>query len=225
MQVKVSKPLGTDIGLGGPGSGNWGHAGRAGQRGGSQTRSSAVSLRTGKTAKVRQAIAKNPDRELAVTQTGTGGRVNIVTPYDAGFVDALKTQIPYRDRSWNRTRSRWEVSADYAERAKKVVGKYFRHIDGEEFSPKEIKQIKKARNVRLISNAQKKLRALEATMREEEARLDNLVNRVSRRRQGDVIRRRNLLSYTLRDMYANPGKMESIQKKGLLAALRYMEEL
>jgi len=36
------------LGLGGPGSGNWGHAGRKGKVGGSQSRSDAMSVRTGK---------------------------------------------------------------------------------------------------------------------------------------------------------------------------------
>lgn len=44
--------------LGGPGSGNWGHAGRPGHRGGSMPRSGAMSIRTGKDWEKRQAAAK-----------------------------------------------------------------------------------------------------------------------------------------------------------------------
>jgi len=46
------------IELGGPGSGNWGHAGRKGKRGGSLPRSRAMSRRTGKDWRKRQAAAK-----------------------------------------------------------------------------------------------------------------------------------------------------------------------
>jgi len=49
---------------GGPGSGNWGHAGIPGQRGGSAPKSgagAAMSLKTGKTAAVRQSAAKRLD--------------------------------------------------------------------------------------------------------------------------------------------------------------------
>jgi len=42
---------------GGPGSGHWGHAGRPGKRGGSLPANVAVSIRTGKTARERQAAA------------------------------------------------------------------------------------------------------------------------------------------------------------------------
>ena len=51
MARLITKPLGTqDAGLplGGPGSGNWGHAGRKGKRGGSLPRSSAVSIKSGR---------------------------------------------------------------------------------------------------------------------------------------------------------------------------------
>ncbi len=50
-QKMISKPLGTPsvgVPLGGPGSGNWGHAGRKGKRGGSLPRGEAVSIKSGK---------------------------------------------------------------------------------------------------------------------------------------------------------------------------------
>lgn len=43
---------------GGPGSGHWGHAGRPGSRGGSVSGATAMSIRTGRTARERQAAAK-----------------------------------------------------------------------------------------------------------------------------------------------------------------------
>lgn len=51
---------------GGPGSGNWGHAGRRGMRGGSLPKASAMSLRTGYTAPERQQYAKTGKRTAAL---------------------------------------------------------------------------------------------------------------------------------------------------------------
>lgn len=48
---------------GGAGSGHWGHAGREGKRGGSLPASSALSIRTGKTRKERQAAAIRPPED------------------------------------------------------------------------------------------------------------------------------------------------------------------
>ena len=50
---------------GGPGSGNWGHAGRPGQRGGSVPKSFAMSLATGPTAEARQQEAAGKPKGLA----------------------------------------------------------------------------------------------------------------------------------------------------------------
>lgn len=50
---------------GGPGSGNWGHAGRKGQRGGSLSKSTAMSLVTGPTAQERQETAKGEKPQIA----------------------------------------------------------------------------------------------------------------------------------------------------------------
>ena len=44
-----------------------------------------------------------------VTVTRTGDLLVVVSPYNAAFVGDLKTQIPYRERSWNPIRKCWEV--------------------------------------------------------------------------------------------------------------------
>ena len=56
---------------GGPGSGHWGHAGRPGQVGGSVSGSIAISIRTGRTARERQAAARAGG---AAAQTDQGRR-------------------------------------------------------------------------------------------------------------------------------------------------------
>ena len=53
MKRAISKPLGTKdegLPLGGPGSGNWGHAGRKGKRGGSASDGVVVSITGGRDA-------------------------------------------------------------------------------------------------------------------------------------------------------------------------------
>lgn len=63
MSKGVWKPTRTTVTVrvekGGAGSGHWGHAGRPGKIGGSVPGSVAMSIRTGPTAKARQAAAKN----------------------------------------------------------------------------------------------------------------------------------------------------------------------
>jgi len=53
------KQITINVEKGGAGSGHWGHAGRPGKLGGSLPGSVALSIRTGPTAKARQAAAKN----------------------------------------------------------------------------------------------------------------------------------------------------------------------
>lgn len=53
---------------GGPGSGNWGHAGIPGHRGGSAARSFAMSIRTGRDWQERQQAKKKPAFELPVNK-------------------------------------------------------------------------------------------------------------------------------------------------------------
>jgi hypothetical protein len=60
---------GVPVTKGGPGSGNWGHAGRPGKRGGSVPKASGMSLATGQTAQQRQALAKlSPEEREAGNQ-------------------------------------------------------------------------------------------------------------------------------------------------------------
>ena len=61
---------------GGPGSGHWGHAGRPGQRGGSVSGSIAMSIRTGRTARERQAAAAARGRGGAAKPVPAGTPVS-----------------------------------------------------------------------------------------------------------------------------------------------------
>jgi len=78
---KISTPLGSQgdaVPLGGPGSGNWGHAGRKGKRGGSLPRWSAMSVKSGKTAQIRQVVARSGARlpsKLSDDPTERAGQV------------------------------------------------------------------------------------------------------------------------------------------------------
>lgn len=75
-----------EIFKGGKGSGNWGHAGRPGKRGGSAPKSgigASMSLRTGKSASKRQAAAKGDNAQPSVEEL-----LKREIKVDEGYVDA-----------------------------------------------------------------------------------------------------------------------------------------
>lgn len=49
------------------------------------------------------------------------GSLAVHTPFDMGFVDDLKTQIPYQHRSWEKDKKVWLVSLYYANELVKLI--------------------------------------------------------------------------------------------------------
>jgi hypothetical protein len=213
----------SDIEKGGPGSGNWGHAGRPGKRGGSAPASSALSRRTGATRDIRRQIAKNPERDVAIMSANKGGGRTFETPYNAGFVDDLKNNIPYNMRQWNPEKKRWVVAPEMADTAADIASQYFHVADGRNMTAAQVKQVKRAVRTTRIKNAQKVLRQNVGKIESEIADLDEVISGYSyssrSRRKADAIRRRALFQYTLRDLNAKPESMEDIQMRGMAKAL------
>lgn len=70
--AQESEPTEEPAAKGGPGSGNWGHAGRPGSRGGSMPRGVAMSVATGRDAAERQAAARERGRSGGIAASGWG---------------------------------------------------------------------------------------------------------------------------------------------------------
>jgi hypothetical protein len=81
---------------GGPGSGHWGHAGRPGNRGGSVSGSVAVSIRTGRTARERQAAAKQTAQLRGFEGQATFGSIGTATGRAVHGGDILFNQEKFK---------------------------------------------------------------------------------------------------------------------------------
>ena len=62
-------------------------------------------------------------KQCRVEVTGTALRV--ITPYNAGFVAALKTAIPYTERAWQKTSQAWEVAPHHAEKVHELIYRHY----------------------------------------------------------------------------------------------------
>lgn len=62
-------------------------------------------------------------KQCRVEVTGTALRV--ITPYNAGFVAALKTAIPYTERAWAKTAQAWEVAPHHAEKVHELIYRHY----------------------------------------------------------------------------------------------------
>ena len=54
-----------------------------------------------------------------------GCRAWLLTPYEADFIEALKADIPWRYREWDKEAKAWLVRAPYVERAARVADEWF----------------------------------------------------------------------------------------------------
>lgn len=88
---------------GGPGSGNWGHAGRKGSRGGSLPRSTAMSLSTGATAQERQEAARGQGKVAQTLEEAQGQEISRQTVLD----HIMSTNPPEQVKSGKMTPQGW----------------------------------------------------------------------------------------------------------------------
>jgi hypothetical protein len=208
---------------GGPGSGHWGHAGRPGSRGGSAASASAASIRTGATARVRQQIAKNPDRDVAIMRN-VGGKIHVATPYNADFVSDLKSNIAPSMRTWDSRQKVWVVDPSARGTVDDLTKQYFHALDGDKMTAAHIKQVKTYVRTTRIKNNQRIIGQRQADIEKRIADLSDQIGRYSyssrSARKHDLIRKRALFEHVLRDAKAKPEEMEDIQIRGLAAAIR-----
>ena len=74
-------------------------------------------------AKVAPVVASAPVPAPTYV-TEANGVLKVKTPYNAGFVDALKA-LPYKARKWNGIEKVWEVSVEYKAKVEEMVGTYY----------------------------------------------------------------------------------------------------
>jgi DnaJ-domain-containing protein 1 len=53
------------------------------------------------------------------------GALAITSPYDAGFVEALKSAIPSTDRKWDGATKRWMVSVNFGSQLLQIIERYY----------------------------------------------------------------------------------------------------
>lgn len=65
---------------------------------------------------------------IALVHRYANGDLDIRTPYDAAFVQALKDGVSYSFREWDGARKVWSVEAPYAEVALGIVRRFFANV-------------------------------------------------------------------------------------------------
>lgn len=65
----------------------------------------------------------------AVIRFCANGDIDIRTPYHAGFVESLKTMIPWDCRRWNGDTKLWHVDSIFANQAIDIVRQYYDHVE------------------------------------------------------------------------------------------------
>lgn len=64
----------------------------------------------------------------AIVRELVNGDVELRTPYNAGFVAALKSMIPWDCRDWDQERKVWSVDAIYANEAIRIVTSWYADV-------------------------------------------------------------------------------------------------
>jgi len=200
---------------GGPGSGNWGHAGRPGMRGGSIPKTSAMSLATGATAAIRQVIAKDLSKEIATTRTMDNGSLVIHSPYNAEFVQDLRDNIASSMKKWDGRSKTWTIHPSAADKAHVIAARHYHALDEKSGGSDNLKKIRRAHEVMRVQDDQKYLQKHEPQIEARIQELEYEVSRTSRRRKPDVLRRQALYTYALLDSRAKPEGLQRVQRLSL----------
>lgn len=74
-------------------------------------------------------------RTATIRTSPTG--IDLSTPYEADFVDALKATIPSRARKWDGEHKVWTVTHAYIAEAVRLLNQYFTVVDLREEKTKE----------------------------------------------------------------------------------------
>lgn len=72
---------------------------------------------------------------ITLTHDTTEGVIQVVSPYNARFVDELKVEIPVGSRKWDKEYSCWSVDADYQEYLEDLLDRHYEgaHYEWEEY--------------------------------------------------------------------------------------------
>jgi hypothetical protein len=64
----------------------------------------------------------------ATIRTSPSG-IDVSTPYESDFVDALKATVPSRGRKWDSDRKMWTITPAYIDDAVRLLEQYFHVVD------------------------------------------------------------------------------------------------
>lgn len=122
----------------------------------------------------RQAIIKNSGND----------RIAIESPYDADFVRDLKAGTA--SRKWDAAAKVWTVTADEAQAAGDIAGKYFQVVDARRMSRAEVEDARLAAEIEKIRADQRYILEQRAWLEEAIEALDADIKRYSYRSRSAV---------------------------------------
>jgi uncharacterized protein YecE (DUF72 family) len=103
--------------------------------------------------------------------TLVGNEIAIDSPYNPEFVDALKDEIPYGDRRWDREHKTWVVSAEQADKAIEIAARFYQVVDARQMDASKAEDVK-------IKAELAQIRADQALILENEAYLEERIERL-----------------------------------------------
>lgn len=152
--------------------------------------------------------------------------VALQTPYDRGFVDALKSEIS--NRRWDRDNKVWLIAENEAEKAIEIAARYFEVIDGHDKSADEMEEAQIEAEIAQIKANQAAILESENYIEGIIEKLDAAIDRYSFRSKssvkGAMARDRALLEHSLNNARLPVERLTELHVRGMAAALRLIEE-
>lgn len=159
-----------------------------------------------------------------ISQTTDG--IEIASPYNADFVDALKI-IPREARSWKSERKAWAIAAAYAEAAVSIASRFFDLIDARVMSSDEVEEAKIASEIAKIEGDQQFIISRKGEIEAEIQDLSGDIAGYSRNSKSAIkyqlARTRALLQNALAAAAKPVDALLEIDVRGLAAARRHLE--
>lgn len=149
------------------------------------------------------------------------------TPYDRDFVDALKSEIHYTDRKWDRDDKVWLVSESEADKAIEIMARYFEVVDGRGKSADEVEEAQIEAEIAQIKANQAAILEQQEYIEATIGKLDVAIDRYSFRSKsyvkGAMARDRALLEHSLSNARLPVERLTELHVRGMAAALRLIK--
>lgn len=154
-------------------------------------------------------------------------QVSLQTPYDPQFLTALKSEIDYQARKWDREEKVWLVDETEAEKAIEITKRFFSVQDLRGKSESEAEEAALDAEIAKIEADQQYILDSKERIDEILAALDTAIGRYSFSSKssikGRMCRDRALLRHSLDNAKTPVEKLVELQVRGLAAAVRLLE--